>query len=208
MLPDIAGWIAPVTTMIAAMMTAANLGARVTGWGFVVFTLGSVCWSIVGLSTGQTNLVATNAFLTLVNIVGIWRWLGRQRAYEDGGKSAQDNSRRSATPDLFTATGIAGMAVVDTAAEAVGKAIEALIACDTGAVAYVVVATGGVGGIAEELRAVPSQSVRFAGDQLMLDLSRQAFEALAPLGAGDWPAQACAVPSAGFEPPARSVREA
>ena len=48
-LEDLAGWIAPAATMIAAMMTAANLGARVTGWGFGVFTLGSIAWSIVGL---------------------------------------------------------------------------------------------------------------------------------------------------------------
>ena len=56
---DIAGWIAPIATMIAAMMTAANLGAKVTGSGFLVFTIGSICWSLVGLSTGQTNLLAT-----------------------------------------------------------------------------------------------------------------------------------------------------
>src|SRR5579872_3998957 len=106
---DMAGWIAPVATMVAAMMTAANLGARVTGWGFVVFTLGSICWSIVGISTGQTNLLASNGFLTVINVIGIWRWLGRQRSYEDGAKSATRASRRSAVPTLFTATGIAGM---------------------------------------------------------------------------------------------------
>lgn len=71
LLEDIAGWIAPIATMIAAMMTAANLGARVTGWGFVVFTVGSIAWSLVGISTGQTNLLATNAFLTIVNLVGV-----------------------------------------------------------------------------------------------------------------------------------------
>jgi hypothetical protein len=75
-LADAAGWIAPIATMIAAIMTAANLGARITGWGFVVFAIGSIAWTAVGLSSGQTNLVATNAFLTLVNLVGIWRWLG------------------------------------------------------------------------------------------------------------------------------------
>lgn len=189
---DVAGWIAPIATMIAAMMTAANLGARVTGWGFVVFTLGSVCWSVVGLSTGQTNLVATNVFLTLVNAVGIWRWLGRQRAYEDGGKAAQDKSRRSGTPTLFTATGIAGMAVKDANANVVGKAVDALIECDTGVVSYVVVATGGVAGVAEELRPVPRDDLTFSCDHLALRMSRQALEALSPLAAGDWPAQAAA----------------
>ncbi|WP_366499360.1 hypothetical protein [Sphingopyxis sp.] len=59
------------------MMTASNLGARITGWGFAVFTIGSICWSLVGFWSGQTHLVATNVFLTLVNLVGIWRWLGR-----------------------------------------------------------------------------------------------------------------------------------
>lgn len=70
---DIAGWVAPVATMIAAIMTAANLGARVTGWGFVVFVIGSVSWSIVGISSGQNNLLWTNGFLTLVNVIGVWR---------------------------------------------------------------------------------------------------------------------------------------
>ena len=48
---EAAGWIAPAATMIAAMMTASNLGARVTGWGFAVFLLGSICWAIVALAS-------------------------------------------------------------------------------------------------------------------------------------------------------------
>ena len=43
-LGDIAGWIAPIATAIAAIMTASNLGTRVTGWGFVVFAVGSIAW--------------------------------------------------------------------------------------------------------------------------------------------------------------------
>lgn len=176
--------------MIAAMMTAANLGARVTGWGFVVFTVGSVSWSMVGLSTGQTNLLATNLFLTLVNLVGIWRWLGRQRAYEDGAKAATKASRRASSPTLFTATGVAGMLVEDDGGQAVGKAVEALIECASGGVSYIVVASGGLGGIAEELRAVPREQLGFHSDQLTLHISLRAFEALPVLEAGDWPATA------------------
>ena len=74
---EIAGWIAPIATMLAAMMTAANLGARMTGWGFIVFTIGSVGWLVVANGSGQQNLLWTNAFLTLVNAVGIWRYLLR-----------------------------------------------------------------------------------------------------------------------------------
>lgn len=187
---DIVGWIAPIATMLAAMMTAANLGARVTGWGFVVFAIGSVAWSVVGLATGQTNLLATNVFLTLVNLVGIWRWLGRQRAYEDGGKSAREASRRTASPNLFTATGIAGMEVHDRHGAPLGKAVEALIECGSGEITYVVVATGGVGGVAETLRPVTREGLAFAGKRLTLTISRTAFEALEPLREGEWPALA------------------
>ena len=53
---EIAEWVAPIATMIAALMTAANLGPRVTGWGFVVFTVGAIAWAAIGLATGQSNL--------------------------------------------------------------------------------------------------------------------------------------------------------
>lgn len=187
---DAAGCIAPVATMIAAVMTAANLGARVTGWGFVVFTVGSIAWTTVGVSSGQTNLLATNGFLTLVNLVGIWRWLGRQRAYDDGGESAKSASRRAAVPSLFTATGIAGMAVVDDRGGSIGIGVEALVACASGEISYVVVASGGIGGAGEELRAVPRADVRFGCDRLALTISASAFAALDILADGDWPAEA------------------
>jgi hypothetical protein len=189
-LNDIAGWVAPIATMIAAMMTAANLGARLTGWGFVVFTIGSVCWVAIGLSSGQANLLASNAFLTVVNLVGIWRWLGRQVTYEDGADTAKAKSRGASVPSLFTATGIAGMAVVDAEGTPLGKAVEALIECRSGTVSYVVVATGGVAGIRETLRAVPGEAVEFGCDRLTLRLSPTAFEALPALDGGDWPAAA------------------
>ena len=187
---SIAGWIAPIATMIAAMMTAANLGARVTGWGFVVFVIGSVGWSLVGMASGQTNLLATNAFLTLVNVIGVWRWLGRQAAYEDGGKSAKAASRHSSSPTLFTATGIAGMPVEDEGGKSLGKGVEALIECRSGCISYVVVATSGLAGVGEELRAVPAGSALFHTGKLQLQLPEHEFLALAPLGGDDWPADA------------------
>lgn len=185
----LAEWIAPIATMIAAMMTAANLGARVTGWGFVVFTVGSVAWSSIGLASGQTNLLATNAFLTVVNLIGIWRWLGRQRSYEDGGKSAEQASRRTAaSPDLLSATGLAGMRVETDGGHAIGKAVEALIECGSGCVSYVVVARTQTGGLAEELRAVPRAALTLRCDHLTIALSEAAFAALPVLSDGDWPA--------------------
>jgi len=174
--------------MMAAMMTASNLGARVTGWGFVVFTVGSIAWSLVGISSGQTNLVATNGFLTLVNLIGAWRWLGKQRAYEDGGKSATEASLRSTYSTLFTATGIPGMPVTTADGETIGKAVEALVTCESGTVSYVVVTSSGVGGLGEELRAVERGQIDFAFDQLTLRQPRAWFECLPLLSHGDWPA--------------------
>lgn len=188
MLEETAAWIAPAATMIAAMMTAANLGARVTGWGFLIFVVGSLAWSAVGLSSGQSNLLATNAFLTVVNLVGVWRWLGRQRAYEDGGNSARDASRRSSHPSLFPATSITGTSVVAGGGQSVGEVVEALVSCETGTVSYVVIRSGGLGGINEVLRAVPRDEIVFSCDSLALRRERDWFERLPALGDGDWPA--------------------
>ncbi|NWK98589.1 photosystem reaction center subunit H [Sphingobium lactosutens] len=175
--------------MIAAVMTVANLGARVTGWGFVIFAVGSIAWACVGVSSGRINLLATNGFLTLVNLVGIWRWLGQQRAYDDGGDSAKSARMQASEPSLFTAIKIAAIAVVDDRGEPVGTGVEALIACASGEISYVVVASGGIAGAGEELRAVPHNEVRFACEQLSLTISVAAFGGLTPLADGDWSAE-------------------
>ena len=193
---EIVGLVAPAATMIAAMMTAANLGARVTGWGFVVFTLGSICWSLVGLQSGQTNLVATNIFLTCVNLVGIWRWLGRQRGYEDGAKAAARSSRHPGTPTLFSATGMSGMVVSDIGGEKLGRSVEAMIECRSGQLSYVVVATGGVAGVDEELRSVPIADIECHADGLMVLETKAAYALRPTLARGEWPASVAAASTA------------
>ena len=75
---EIISWTATVATIVAASMTASNLGSRVTGYGFAVFLVGSLCWLATGLLTGQPALAWTIVVLTILNIFGIWRWLGRQ----------------------------------------------------------------------------------------------------------------------------------
>lgn len=85
---QIANWVAPVATTIAAVMVAANLGARWTGIGFIAFAIGSVGWMAIGAATGQANLVWQNVVLLLVNILGIWRWLGLRARYDKGAAAA------------------------------------------------------------------------------------------------------------------------
>ena len=38
---QIASYVAPVATTIAALIVASNLGARITGFGFIIFTIGT-----------------------------------------------------------------------------------------------------------------------------------------------------------------------
>lgn len=90
----IANWVAPIATTIAAIMVAANLGTRITGLGFIVFSVGSVAWIVIGAATDQPSLLWQNVFLLLVNIVGIWRWLGIRARYEKGAGAATANSAR------------------------------------------------------------------------------------------------------------------
>ncbi|RVT90380.1 PRC-barrel domain-containing protein [Sphingomonas crocodyli] len=175
---DIAGWIAPAATALAAIMTAANLGARVTGWGFVVFLIGSLAWSTVGASTGQTNLLATNGFLTIVNLIGIWRWLGRQARYEQGAARAVQASAARPAPDLLTYGRLIGAQVSDQAGQIVGETIEVLVDCESHRIAYVVIRSGGLGGVGERLRAVARQDLTIGSQGIVLALSHDGFERL------------------------------
>lgn len=175
---NLAGWIAPIATGIAAAMTAANLGSRITGWGFVVFTIGSVGWSIVGLASNQNNLIATNVFLTLVNIVGIWRWLGRQARYDKEAKAAVDASEHGRTPILLTANSLVGMSVAAETGEEIGSIVETMIECETGRVNYIVVRNGGIGGVGERLTAIEWPDFRFNKDRATLLVDQKTFGAL------------------------------
>ena len=187
---DIAGWVAPIATMVAAMMTAANLGARFTGWGFIVFTVGSVAWSIVAISTGQQNLLWTNGFLTIVNVVGIWRWLGKQARYEEGAKDAAVRSSRRRVPTLFPVGGIIGSKLEGKDGEPIGTIVESMMRCDDRGLAYLVVSDGGIGGIAEQLYAIDAGEVRLTEEGFTSALSIDALKHRKPLQTDKWPVAA------------------
>lgn len=186
----LAGWVAPAATMIAAMMTAANLGARVTGWGFAVFTVGSIAWSAVAISTGQHNLLWTNLFLTLVNAVGIWRWLGRQARYEDGGRGAAARSGAGRVPSLFPVGVIAGSRLSGRDGETLGHVVDAMIRRADLGIAYVVVSEGGVGGLGERLFALDPAELRLSDDGFSCSLSADELAARSPIEGDRWPISA------------------
>jgi hypothetical protein len=185
---QIAGWVAPAATMVAAIMTASNLGARVTGWGFAVFAVGSVAWVVVALATGQQNLLWTNGFLLAVNLLGVWRWLGRQARYEDGSKAAEAKSAARAVPTLLSLASLPGRKLTDPAGETLGSVVDAMMRCKDQRLAYLVVSVGGAGGMGERLHALRPDDVVFGEDAVRWRYPADALEDARPLQADNWPA--------------------
>jgi hypothetical protein len=68
-------WIAAIGTMIAAGLVAADLGRRVTGFGFVLFCAVALTWVVSGLTSDALPIAAMNGVLLLINAYGVWQYL-------------------------------------------------------------------------------------------------------------------------------------
>jgi hypothetical protein len=163
---DTISWIATAATILAACMTASNLGSRITGYGFAVFTIGSLAWLATGMLSDQPALVWTNVVLTGLNLFGVWRWLGRQAKVEEGGRSAAQSSEATPGEALFPVSLLTHAAVVCNG-EPAGATVDAMAGCRSGALAYVVVSEGGVAGIGETLRRLPWSLAHVDDEQLI-----------------------------------------
>ena len=183
---SVAEWVAPMATMLAAIMTAANLGARVTGWGFVVFTIGSAGWIVVGLSSGQTSLVITNVVLSIINAIGTWRWLGRQARYESLGEAAEMAGTAARSVSVIAASSLVGRDIVDVNGNKLGEAVEAVLDCDSAAIHHLVARFGGVGGIGEQIVALPLADIRLVETAVATRLSGAEMAALPRLDEHKW----------------------
>lgn len=186
---DLASWIASAATIIAAVMTASNLGPRITGYGFCVFAAGSVAWCANAYWTGQDSLLLTNAILLLVNIAGVWRWLGQEASYEQGRSRAARRSRKLPDPSLFSASGAIGSAILDREGVPIGRVIDLMMRCDDLSLGYVVAGQGGVAGIGEELYGLEPSMLRFGANEVRCSLTREALVRCPRLTPGDWPAR-------------------
>lgn len=181
-------WFATAATVTAALITASNLGARITGYGFVVFLAGSIAWLAAAIITGQPALLWTNAILTGLNIFGIWRWLGRQARIEEGAEAAEAASHHTPGEALFPASMLGRGEVVDRDGVAVGQCVDAMIGARSGRIHYLVASAGGVAGVGERLHRVDRHHALFEDDQIKLALSHAEFDRLPVLPRGDWPA--------------------
>jgi hypothetical protein len=183
---DTISWVATAATILGAFMTASNLGSRVTGYGFAIFTLGALCWISVGVMTGQPALTWTNIVLTLLDIFGVWRWLGRQARVEEGGRTASEASQRTPGEASFPVS-LLGRAPVLCDGTEVGHCIEAIAGCRSGRLDYVVVSEGGVAGVGERLKRLPWADARVEDEKVVSHLAANQFGRLQELRKDEWP---------------------
>lgn len=165
---EIVQWVATAATVLAASMTAANLGSRITGYGFIVFLIGSIAWLATGILSGQGALVATNIILSVLNVFGIWRWLGRQAKVEEGAKSAAQSSAATPGETWFPVSRLTS-APVRWGDREVGHCVDCMAGTGSGRLAYVVFSQGGLAGVGETLRQADWSRVRVDDDHLLID---------------------------------------
>jgi hypothetical protein len=186
---QIASILAPAATTIAAFIVAANFGARTTGYGFIIFTIGSVAWALLGFATGQPNLLWQNILLTALNLFGMWRWLGRQARLEEGADSAAERSREAKGDNLFPVSLLTKAGLRSGDGEAAGDCVDAMAGCSSGRLSYLVLSEGGLGGVGETLRRVPWDRCRVEGDAVHCDLSQSDVSNLEKIDPDHWPAR-------------------
>jgi hypothetical protein len=66
-------WFGTVTGIVGAAILALNI--PISGWGWVLFALSSVCWTAAGLIMREWSLALLQGGFLAVDLVGIWRWL-------------------------------------------------------------------------------------------------------------------------------------
>lgn len=184
---QIAPWIATAATIIAACFTASNLGSRITGIGFIIFTVGSMAWFATGLLTGQPALVWTNAVMTLLNAFGVYRWLGRQAKLEEGANKAAKKSADTPGENLFPASSLTAVKLIGADGTELGSCVDAMFGCGSGRISYLVVAEGGMAGVGETFRRVDWDRAHVHEKLVKSELDSAAFRRLPELAKDDWP---------------------
>jgi hypothetical protein len=188
-LTDLAGWVAAGATMIAAIMTAANLGPRITGWGFVVFLVGALAWILVAISTGQHTLLLSNVFLALVDMFGIWRWLGRRAKLDDGAERARRETEETAAP-LFRVNLLDDATIHDQFGTAIATSVGAMAECESGAISYVMARVASDAAREGRYLAIPWNLLAPGGGAFRLQADKVSLDSLPTVPPDAWPTSA------------------
>lgn len=83
-------WIAAIGTMLAAAMVAADYSRRVTGFGFVLFSIVACMWVYSGLTAPDgMPLALQNGVLLFINMFGVWQFLISRKKKREIEKAAE-----------------------------------------------------------------------------------------------------------------------
>ncbi len=66
-------WIGTATGILGALWIASNIPT--SGWGYVLFTLSSIGWTLAGWRMREPSLVLLHSVFLVINMMGIYRWL-------------------------------------------------------------------------------------------------------------------------------------
>ena len=66
-------WAGTMTGIAAASLIALNIS--ISGWGFAVFLVSSLSWGAAAFLMGETSLLLLQGVFTIINALGIYRWL-------------------------------------------------------------------------------------------------------------------------------------
>lgn len=66
-------WTGTVTGIAGALILALNL--PLSGWGWVLFAISALAWTIAGIVLKELSLVLLQAGFLVVDMIGIYRWL-------------------------------------------------------------------------------------------------------------------------------------
>jgi hypothetical protein len=69
----IAKWSGTVAGACGATVIAPNLG--IVGYGFLLFLVSSLLWTVVGFAQREPSSVVLQGAFTAINVVGMYRWL-------------------------------------------------------------------------------------------------------------------------------------
>jgi hypothetical protein len=147
------------STIIAALMTASNLGSRITGYGFVVFTVGSLAWLALGSPPASRRCCGPTSSSPRSTCSASGAGSGGRRRSR---RAARRRRSKRRTPGENPVPRLAADQAPSWSGQ--GAPSSALRRRDGSAAAagarYLVVAEGGVAGVGETLRRVDWSDAR------------------------------------------------
>ncbi len=66
-------WSGTITGLAGAALLALNI--PISGWGWVLFAVSALAWTIAGLVMREYSLVMLQGGFLAVDLIGIYRWL-------------------------------------------------------------------------------------------------------------------------------------